>query len=247
MPTARRRPPSRSAPPSGRHRDRGAAPIKPLDDAEIRALQALLDTVPAPLEPLDVSMLDGYLCGVLVQPEPIAVARWMPHVTDVDGRALPRSFHVAPLHALVLRRHAELAATLDERDWFDPWIFELAESGVEAEADGRRSDDTDDEASAAHAVSDIVMPWVAGIATAFDLFPALTEDDDDATREPLALLYRHLDADDLEDADALLAEIESMAPATDLGEAIEGIVRAVLLLADASSESGGRVGRREPA
>ena len=237
MPTARRRPPSRSAPPSGRHRDRGPAPLKPLDDTEIRTLQALLDTVPAPLEPLDVSMLDGYLCGVLVQPRPVAVVRWMPHVTDVEGRALPRSFDAAPLQALVMRRHAELAATIEERDWFDPWIFELTEDGAGADVGGDPSEShVDDDDAEAHAVSDIVMPWVAGIATAFDLFPALTEDDDDATRGPLALLYRHLAADDLEDADALLAEIEAMEPATELSDAIEGIVRAVLLLADASRD-----------
>ena len=39
------------------------------DELDIDRLQALLDAVPAPLEPLDVSMLDGYLCGVLVQPK----------------------------------------------------------------------------------------------------------------------------------------------------------------------------------
>ena len=31
-------------------------------------LQTLLDKIPEPLEPLDISMLDGYLCGVLLQP-----------------------------------------------------------------------------------------------------------------------------------------------------------------------------------
>ena len=40
----------------------------PLDDREIEELQALLDSVPAPFEPLDVSSLDGFLCGVIVQP-----------------------------------------------------------------------------------------------------------------------------------------------------------------------------------
>ena len=35
----------------------------PLDDAERDALEALLDAVPAPLEPLDVVMLDGFVCG----------------------------------------------------------------------------------------------------------------------------------------------------------------------------------------
>ena len=50
--------------------------------------------------------------------------------------------------------------------------------------------------------------------------------------EPLALLYRHLDAEDLEDADDLLEEIESLEPPADLSEAVEGLVRATLLLAD---------------
>jgi uncharacterized protein len=50
--------------------------------------------------------------------------------------------------------------------------------------------------------------------------------------EPLALLYRHLDPDDLEDADELIAEIETLEPPVDLTDAVEGLVRATLLLAD---------------
>lgn len=45
-------------------------------DADLGRLQALLDALPAPLEPLDVSMLDGYLCGVLLQPEIVPLERW---------------------------------------------------------------------------------------------------------------------------------------------------------------------------
>ena len=55
-----------------------------------------------------------------------------------------------------------------------------------------------------------------------------------ALTEPLALVYRHLAPDDLEDADDLLAEIESLEPPEDLAEAVEGLVRATLLLADIS-------------
>ena len=43
-----------------------------------------------------------------------------------------------------------------------------------------------------------------------------------------------IDPDDLEDADELLEEIESLEPAVDLTEAVEGLVRATLLLADVS-------------
>ena len=55
------------------------------------------------------------------------------------------------------------------------------------------------------------------------------------TLEPLALLYRHLDAEDLDDADELLAEIDALEPVADLAEAVEGLVRATLLLADAAA------------
>ena len=191
----------------------------PLTERELDELQALLDTVPAPLEALDVSMLDGFLCGVLVQPRAIPRARWLPHVTDVDGRPLPARFAVSRLHELALRRHAELNDAIARRQWFDPWVFELT-----------AEDNGDEDASETEAV----YPWVAGFATALELFADLMALDAQALTEPLALLYRHLAPDDLEDADELLAEIEQLEPPADLSEAVEELVRATLLLADIS-------------
>lgn len=208
MPTARK-PPARPSP-------------EPLGEHDIDALQQALDAVPAPLEPLDVSMLDGYLCGVLLQPRPVPAARWLPHVCDVDGRALPPGFDAGPLHALVRRRHAELDQAIGRREWFDPWVFELA-------PDEAGADDDEDAAG-----SDAVYPWVAGFATALELFPGLMALDAAALTEPLALVYRHLDPEDLEDADALLEVIDSFEPPADLAESVEGLVRATLLLADVS-------------
>jgi len=184
---------------------------KPLSEADLQHLQALLDAVPAPLEPLDISALDGYLCGVLLQPKAVPREQWLPGVTDLDGRALPAGYDPAPLHALVLRRHAEIDRAIGRRDWFDPWIFEL-----------------DDDA----APSDCVLPWVAGFAAAQDRCPALMAVDDPALVEPLALLYLHFDRDDLEDADALLEVIDTLEPPDDLAEAVQDVVRAVMLIAD---------------
>jgi len=213
---------TRTPPPRRRAATPGPRPaVAPLSDREIDALQALLDAVPAPLEPLDVVALDGYLCGVLVQPERVAPARWLAHVTDGDGRPLPRGYDPAPLHALVRRRHAELEAAIGRRRWFDPWVFEVDPPPAA-------------EATAADAVHGVVFPWVAGVATAFELFPGVMQLPPETTVEPLALLYRHLDAADLEDADELLAEIESLEPVGDLSEAVEQLVRAILLLADAA-------------
>ena len=198
----------------------GAAP---LDERDIDELQALLDRVPAPLEPLDVSMVDGFLCGVLLQPQMVQASQWLPHLTDADGRALPASFDATRLQALALRRHAELNDAIGNRQWFDPWVFEMAP------ADDEDADDSDEPHE-----TDAVYPWVAGFAAAQEFFPGLMRLDAGALNAPLALLYRHLDPDDLEDADELIEEIESLEPPADLSAAVEELVRATLLLADVS-------------
>jgi uncharacterized protein len=183
----------------------------PLSDAEITRLQELLDRVPEPLEPLDTMALDGFLCGVILQPKAVPAEKWLPIVTDIEGRALPARYPAAELHALVRRRHAELAAAIGERQWFDPWVYQL-----------------DDDASP----SETVLPWVAGFAAAMDLFQGVMGSDDPEVIEPLALLYRHFDPEDLEDADALLAVIETLEPPGDLSEAVEDLVRSLMLIAD---------------
>jgi uncharacterized protein len=232
MSAPRQRPPSRSP----RAPDRAApspprgAPAQPLSDREIDELQQLLDGVPAPLEPLDVSMLDGFLCALLVQPRSIPPARWLPYIVDVDGRALPPRFDSSRIHTLALRRHAELDDAIQRRQWFDPWVFELTNDEAEAEAVAAEDEDDDFEPSS----TDAVYPWVAGFATALELFPELMAMDAKVLNEPLALVYRHLAPDDLEDADDLLAEIESLEPPADLAEAVEGLVQATLLIADIS-------------
>ena len=205
------------------------APRAALADADIERLQALLDAVPAPLEPLDASAIDGYLCGVLLQPQPVDAARWLRHATDADGRALPAGFDATALHALLRRRHAELGQAIAQRRWFDPWVFEL-EAPAAAEDDA-----ADAELDApARAARDAVYPWVAGFATAMELFPALMQALPPAALEPLALIYRHLDPDDLDDADELLEAIDGLEPPADLDAAVEELVRATLLLADVS-------------
>lgn len=201
----------------------GAAPAvtRPLDELDLAELQSLLDQVPAPLDAPDVCALDGFLCGVLVQPQAIAPARWLRFVTDVEGRALPAGFDARRLHALVRRREAELRSAIERRDWFDPWIFELEIEGGNAGAE---------DASASARAS--VLPWVGGFTAALETFPALLGSADDALTAPLALVYRHVGTETLEDAEALREEIETLDRPADLGAAVEELVRATLLLAD---------------
>ncbi|CAN5661315.1 hypothetical protein BH09PSE5_BH09PSE5_24320 [soil metagenome] len=188
-------------------------PPNPLSDDELLELQSLLDTLPKSFEPLDTTMLDGFLCGVLLQPQRVPQAEWLRYVTDVEGQPLPAKFDPSRLHALTVRRYVELDDAIERRQWFDPWIFEFEEDAAPSEA---------------------VYAWVAGFSTALELFPSLMRLPDSDLLEPLATLYAHLDPDDLEDADELLAEIETMEPAADLEEAVEGLVRSTLHLADVS-------------
>ncbi|WP_133155272.1 YecA/YgfB family protein [Kinneretia aquatilis] len=211
--------------PRGSHAAPAAKPplakpqIQPLSEAELDQLQALLDQVPAPLEPLDVSMLDGYLVGVLLQPKAVPAFQWTRHVLDSEeGRSPPERFDSRPLLALVKRRYQQLNQAIVDRQWFDPWVFEM------------QGEDEDEEAEP----SEVVFPWVAGFALATELFPELMREDAADLLEPLAALFMHLDPDDLEDADDLLEEIESLEPPKDLEEAVEGLVSACLMLADVS-------------
>ncbi|MFY7974795.1 MAG: YecA family protein [Rubrivivax sp.] len=212
-----------------------AAPaLSPLADTDIERLQGLLDELPASLAAPDVTLLDGYLCGVLLQPQRIPEIDWLPGVFDLDGPADPRPGLPQPLVTeiarLARRRHAELDHAIGARDWFDPWVFGASDEvgdDDEAPAEAGSADDVDDG-------DDPLLPWVAGFAAAMDRFPALMALDNPALVEPLALLYLHFDAADLEDADALLAVIETLEPPADLGEAVQDAVRAVMLIADVS-------------
>ncbi len=195
-------------------------------DADIARLESLLDALPAPLQPLDVCAVDGLLCGVLLQPQRPPPERWLALACDVEGRAVPAGAATEELHALLRRRHAELERAIGQRQWFDPWIFQL-----------------DDEATPA----DCVLPWVAGFAAAMEAFPALMAMTDPELVEPLALLFMHFDPEDLEDADALLEVINTLEPPEDLAEAVQDIVRALMLIADVTRPRAEPAARRPAA
>lgn len=210
----------------------------PSVEADAHEAAALLDALPAALEALPAPMFDGYLVGVLLQRRPVPAARWWRAAFAED--AAPARLEgpaLAPLRQLLESRHRTLEAAIAGRQWFDPWIF----TGSDDEA-------ADSDGAATTLPSEAVLPWVAGFAHAMATFEDLGDIGRPELDEPLALLYQHLDPDDLEDADALLALIEELEPPADLTEAVEQLVRATLLIADVTRPVGDGDGpARQPA
>jgi uncharacterized protein len=205
------------------------AESKPLSDIEIGELDALLGAIPDERDPLDVVMLDGFLVGVLLQPDLVLPSAWLPLVFDAEGRdaTLPGDAADATRAAgFIMRRYNELAACIAAREPFDPIVFELEDERGEplAGADGIAA----------------LSFWAAGFTTALNAFPALqdaAETDDDLAAMMIGIL-RHLplDPDVAEDVRADLAreqvEIAQEMPLADLDDALDELVECVLEMAD---------------
>jgi len=212
--------------------------IADLNDPEIAELDELLAATPKPLAPLDASMLDGYLCGVIVQPRLIEVDEWLPNIFDYDGGLLPTEVDTVwfeRLRDLVVRRHGALNRQIVEDSWFDPVVLDLDESAAEPEAppaDESAEDKADRESyEALSLVSRTLMPWVAGFQHAALCFPELSESQDDAVHAAMARLYRHLPADTAEEKE-VVATLDREYPLKDLDDAIEELVVSVADIAD---------------
>ncbi|MDI4635576.1 UPF0149 family protein [Pelomonas sp. V22] len=222
-----------------------------LTDAEFAELDELLASTPEPLQALDASMLDGYLCGVLVQPRLIPVDEWLPNIFDYDGGLLPEDVDptwLSRVRELVERRHGALNRQLVEDGWFDPVVLDLDESEAP-------DPEEDAEVAAMSPISRTLLPWVAGFQHAQLCFPELSDLPDDAVMAALARLYRHLPAETDEEKE-IIATLDREHPLKDLDDAIEEMVVTVADLCDLTEaeryrvetiqREGPKVGRNDP-
>lgn len=209
------------------------ADCAPLSDAEIGELDDLLAAIPAPRESLDVVMLDGYLCGVLAQPQALAPEQWLPpifdwHWGDPDAAAPTEplgpdtdGWHAAKherLVALLHSHHATLERQLREDAWFDPLVMEpQTDDGVPI--------------TGAAAVQPALAPWVAGFEHALTQFPGLESMSHDDLPDLLACVRRHLPLED-EDEQAFANALDLEHPLKSLDAGIEDLVANVVALAD---------------
>ena len=206
------------------------ARARDLTDAEFAELEELLAATPEPLEPLDVVMLDGYLCGVIVQPVLLEPATWLAHVFDFDGRPLPEDADATwaqRASALVMRRYAALNRAITEDGWFEPLVLEFdADHPPPPLAEGEI-----DALAGLNPVSQSLMPWAAGFQHATVCFPDLAELPDEAVMTALARIYRHLPTETAQERE-IVATLDREHPLATLDDGMEDIVVAVADLQD---------------
>ncbi len=246
-----------------------------LTNAEIDELDTLLQQAPAPLEPLDVVSLDGYLCAVAVQPRIVSPQDWLARALDTDGsRWPPASMDEAwldRLRALMQRRYEALVRGMAEEGFFDPVVTdESADPAVDTPVDTPvdaagaanepvvtpdPAEDEDPAIAALPAHSRPLVYWASGFLYGAQTFEGLMEHPDDAVHIAMSRILRHLPPEGEEDR-ALVAELDEQVPLRDTTHAIEDAVEAAVSLWKLTEQDrltvrtvqreGAKVGRNDP-
>ncbi|MEO6565205.1 MAG: UPF0149 family protein [Casimicrobiaceae bacterium] len=221
---------------------------KPLSDQDIVTLGELLATIPEDNHPLDVSMLDGYLVGVLLQPEMVLPSAWLsPIFSDVEGQsAFPDLDTAQQATGLIMRRYNELNACILTAEPVDPIVFELEDDAGQALA-GKKG-------------IAALEPWAIGFMVALEEFPSLANASarDDELASALIGIMRHLppppesDSPGRADYVAQRAQVDQDAPLLDLDDAIDELATCVLEAAAITrpnrpqTRASPKVGRNDP-
>lgn len=207
------------------------ASSKPLSDGEIGELDRILGAIPDARDPLDVDMMDGFLVGILLQPDLVSPSAWLPLIFAADGHdaALPGDADAAQEQRaveLIMRRYNELAACIAAREPFDPIVFEL-------------EDERGDVVEGKDGIG-ALAPWAAGFTNALNVFPSLREaaENDDVLAATMIGILRHLPMDP--DAAAELGEafdrededVDRDVPLADLDDALDELMWCVFEIAD---------------
>jgi uncharacterized protein len=104
-----------------------------MSDEAFEELEEMLTSDIVPEDCMNLEMLDGFLAGVLLSPQPIPVERWLPAVWSAheDGMSFGSGKGVQKAIRLVLSYYNEMATTLgldddDERCW-EPFCFAITD------------------------------------------------------------------------------------------------------------------------
>ncbi len=203
---------------------------RPLTEPEIDELADLLDALPEARDAFDVPMLEGYLVGVLLQPDLVLPSDWLPPIFGDHGDDEPMipgdSAQGARAIELVTRHYNTLAAHLAAREPFDPIVWTM-----ETE-DGSPTTREQELAS--------LWMWAVGFQGALSRFPGLFDlaDNDPGLDLALEEVFRHVPLDPDVDDDAMRElrrereHLDREDPIEDVDDALDRLVDAVLDIAE---------------
>lgn len=202
----------------------------PLTLEEIETLGELLARIPDNFSAMEPDMLDGFLTALTLMKHPPEQADWLPYVFDSEGnpRAKLADPQQAQLKKLILRRGAEIEATVLAEKPIDPILFDFDEESGE-ELTG--------EASLA-----ALTPFADGFAAACALWPELVKNNTQAVQAGLVGIMRWAGknetaddekvSEDTEETEAIEDEIDSEVAFADLDEALADVQACVQEIAE---------------
>ncbi|MCK9260449.1 MAG: UPF0149 family protein [Azoarcus sp.] len=104
-----------------------------MSDEAFEELEEMLTSDIVPEDCMNLEMLDGFLAGVLLSPQPIPVERWLPAVWSAheDGMSFGSGKGVQKAIRLVLSYYNEMTTTLglddDDENCWEPFCFAITD------------------------------------------------------------------------------------------------------------------------
>ncbi|MHB1233637.1 MAG: UPF0149 family protein [Burkholderiales bacterium] len=104
---------------------------QPLTEDELDELDTFLISDEMPEECMDISTLDGFLAAIVLNPDLIMPSQWLPWVWDMENGEEAPEFatmeQATRIMGFVMRHYDTVQRSINE-GWFDPLLFELAQT-----------------------------------------------------------------------------------------------------------------------
>ena len=194
----------------------------PLTLKDIDRLGELLAKIPAPYLSMEPDILDGFLTAIALMRHPPEQSEWMPYVLDTEGRREARLIgeDQTELRKLILRRGAEIEASILSESPIDPVVF----------------DPEDEDGNPVEGIEGIaaLSGFAGGFSLALSLWPELMKSTDKAVQAALVgiLRYEELESDDEEELQQILESINAEVGFANLDEALQDLASCVQEIAE---------------
>ena len=184
----------------------------PRSESEFVELEDLLSSIPEEHEALASDEADGFLTGLLLNPEEVPPERWMPYILDSRGEEV-KELGKEPLfrlESLLFRRYREIDRALASRSPIDPVIL---------------IDEDEDPGSG-------LGPFASGFLLSMKLFPGLSAVRDKAVQGALLGILRHLPEEQRGDLGKTVAELDRDSPLKTPEEALDALAACAAEIAE---------------